>query len=88
MVVAADSVQMDPQALARVEQLFKEQIEKGLHPGAGLAVYRHGKPVLDLYGGLADQISGKPVSSGDYVRTFLRHQTIGGGLPAHPLAAG
>ena len=63
MVVAADSVQMDPQALARVEQLFKEQIEKGLHPGAGLAVYRHGKPVLDLYGGLADQISGKPVSS-------------------------
>ena len=48
MVVAADCVQMDPQALARVEQLFKEQIEKGLHPGAGLAVYRHGKPVLDL----------------------------------------
>ncbi len=62
MVVAADSVQMDPQALRRVEALFQDQIEQGLHPGAALAVYRYGQPVLDIQGGLADQSTGKPVS--------------------------
>jgi CubicO group peptidase (beta-lactamase class C family) len=62
MVVTADSVQMDPQALSRVEELFWEQMEKGLHPGAALAVYRHGQVVLDLWGGTADQESGRPVT--------------------------
>ena len=62
MVVAAESAQMDPQGLRRVEELFNEQIETGVHPGAALAVYRHGKPVLDLFGGLADQTEGKPVA--------------------------
>ena len=61
-MVAADSVEMDPQALKRVERLFREQIEQGLHPGAALAAYRHGQLALDLYGGLADRESGKPVS--------------------------
>jgi len=61
MVVTADSVQMDPKALERVEQLFREQIARGLHPGAALAVYRHGKLVLDLHGGVADKDSGRPV---------------------------
>lgn len=63
MVVAADAVQMDPQALGRVEALFQEQIEQGAHPGASLALYRHGKPVLDLYGGSADAEAQKPVES-------------------------
>ena len=63
MVVAADTVQMDPQALDQVETLFREQIARGSHPGAALAVYRHGKPVLDLHGGLADSVAGKPVAS-------------------------
>ena len=61
MVVAANAVQMDSMALQRVEELFHNQIETGVHPGAALAVYRHGKQVLDLYGGLADQQAGKPV---------------------------
>ncbi len=61
MVVAADTVQMDPQALGSVEQLFREQIENGVHPGAALAVYRYGQPALDLYGGVADGETGKPV---------------------------
>ena len=52
---------MDPRGLERVRELFFEQIETGLHPGAALAVFRYGKPVLDLYGGLADQQSGKQV---------------------------
>lgn len=63
MVVAAASVQMDSQALAGVEELFRRQIEEGLHPGAALAVYRHDKLVLDLQGGLADRDSGKPVAA-------------------------
>ena len=63
MVVAADSVQMDPQGLQRVEEIFREQIGAGLHPGAALAVYRHGQPVLDLHGGLANRDEEKPVAS-------------------------
>ena len=62
MVVTADSVKMDSRALRRVEELFREQIEKGLHPGAAMAVYRYGNPVLDLYGGIADTETGRPVT--------------------------
>ena len=62
MVVAAESAQMDPRKLDRVTELFHQQIENGTHPGAALAVYRHGKPVLDLCGGLADRETGKPVT--------------------------
>ena len=62
MVVSADSVQMDRQALGRVEDLFQDQIRRKTHPGAALAVYRHGKHVLDLYGGVANTDSGKPVA--------------------------
>ena len=62
MVVAPENAQMDPKGLSRVEELFNQQIETGVHPGAALAVYRHGLPVLDLYGGLADQETGKPVA--------------------------
>ena len=61
MVVAPDTVQMDPGALQRVEELFHDQIQQGIHPGAVLAVYRHSKQVLDLHGGLADAESGKRV---------------------------
>ena len=63
MVVAADTVQMDPKALAQVEGLFREQIDKGLHPGAVLAVHRYGRQVLDLCAGLADTDSGRPVAA-------------------------
>ena len=61
MVVAPDTVQMDPGALQKVEELFHNQIEQGIHPGAVLAVYRRGKQVLDLHGGSADADSGKLV---------------------------
>ncbi len=64
MTAAPDSVDMDPQALQEVERLFHEQLSQRLHPGAALAVYRHGRLVLDLYGGLADRESGKPVERG------------------------
>ena len=54
-------VGMDPRGLERVRELFFEQIESGLHPGAALAVYRHGQLVLDLFGGSSDQDTGRPV---------------------------
>ena len=67
MAVAADSVQMDSQALKRVERMFHEQIETGLHPGAALAVHRYGKPVLDLYDRIADNETGKTVDRDTFV---------------------
>jgi CubicO group peptidase (beta-lactamase class C family) len=61
MTVSAEMVQMDPRGLRRVEDLFREQLARGLHPGAALAVYRFGQLALDLHGGLADRETGKPV---------------------------
>ena len=62
MTATADPVGMDPQALERVRGLFFQQIQSGLHPGAALAVYRHGRLVLDLSGGAADGRSEKPLT--------------------------
>ena len=55
-------VSMDHAKLAQVEDLFRQQIEDGLHPGAGLAVYRYGKLVMDINGGLAVADAAVPVS--------------------------
>ena len=55
-----DAVAMDSQKLEQVNQLFQQQIDEGLHPGAGLAVYRYGNLVLDIYGGIANT---EPVAS-------------------------
>jgi CubicO group peptidase (beta-lactamase class C family) len=55
------SVSMDSQKLEQVTELFHRQIGAGLHPGAGLAVYRYGSLVLDIYGGAADAKTGRPV---------------------------
>lgn len=54
---------MEPRSLERLQELFWEQIREGLHPGAALAVYRYGKPVLDLYGGVADTGTGRRVTA-------------------------
>ena len=62
MLIAPHDVMMDPKSLERVEDMFNSQIVEGHHPGAALAVYRFGKPVLDLYGGLADLAAGTPVT--------------------------
>ena len=62
MVVEPVSVGMDAGALAEVERLFDAQIEGGQHPGAALAVYRHGRLVLHRTGGIADVASGRPVT--------------------------
>jgi len=63
MTVAPETVNMDPAALDAVTRLFHDQIsQQRLHPGAVLAVYRHGRLVLSLYGGLADNQAAKPVT--------------------------
>ena len=61
-LTAPGLVSMDRTKLGRVEELFRRQIDDGVHPGAGLAVYRYGNLVLDINGGLADADAAKPVS--------------------------
>ena len=53
---------MDSAKLGRVEEVFQRQIAESVHPGAGLAVYRYGNPVLDIQGGLADADTGREVT--------------------------
>ena len=53
-LTAPDAVAMDSQKLDQVKQLFQQQIDEGLHPGAGLAVYRYGNLVVDIHGGIAN----------------------------------
>jgi len=66
MTTEAKAGAMDSEGLRAVEALFRQQIDEGLHPGASLAVYRHGRLVLELFGGLArlpdGQASGQPVT--------------------------
>lgn len=47
MIADAQAVQMDMDKLTEVEHLFRAQVqEERWHPGAALAVYRHGHLVL------------------------------------------
>lgn len=62
-LTAPNAVAMDSQKLEQVKQLFHQQIDDGLHPGAGLAVYRYGNLVLNIHGGVTDTGSSKPVTA-------------------------
>jgi CubicO group peptidase (beta-lactamase class C family) len=62
MTAEVNAGAMDPEGLRAVEALFQQQIDEGLHPGASLAVYRHGRLTLELYGGQAERESGRPVT--------------------------
>ena len=42
ILTAPDVVAMDSDKLEQVKELFYSQIRDGLHPGAGLSVYRYG----------------------------------------------
>ena len=63
MTADPETAAMDAEALRSVEELFRRQIEEGLHPAAAVAVYRHGRLVLDLWGGVADRESARPVEA-------------------------
>ena len=56
------SVSMDRAKLGHVEELFRQQIDDGLHPGAGLAVYPYGNLVLEISGGVANTDTAHAVS--------------------------
>lgn len=43
-----------------VARVFARQIEEGMEVGAGLAIYRRGERVVDLWGGLADRDTSRP----------------------------
>lgn len=61
MVVNATDVGMSSESLMNVEALFREQIDSGMHPGASMAVYRHGRLVLNLHGGVLNTETGDSV---------------------------
>src|SRR6266566_1183221 len=58
---AAPAVRKDPTALDDVRRIFQRQLDRQLHPGAALAVYRGDQLVLDLYSGFADWPREKPI---------------------------
>lgn len=43
-----------------VREVFARQFGDGQHIGAAVAVYHRGRPVVDLWGGVADEASGAP----------------------------
>ena len=59
---------------AAVQALFFQHIERGWHPGAQLAVYRDGAPVLDLAGG--DAAPGRPLDGGARMLLFSATKPI------------
>jgi CubicO group peptidase (beta-lactamase class C family) len=62
MTIEATPGAMNPEGLRAVETLFQQQLDEGLHPGSALAVYWHGRLVLELFGGQAERESGRPVT--------------------------
>ena len=61
MVSNATSPGIDAKGLEKVEEIFRRQLDDGLHPGAAMAVYHRDKLVLDLWGGVANAETGEPV---------------------------
>lgn len=44
----------------QVAEAFRRNCESGMESGAAICVYQHGRPVVDLWAGLADLETGKP----------------------------
>ncbi len=58
----AQRVKVDPKELDELARLFSDMLKEGLHPGAQLALYRHGELVIELAGGM-DGPPGNPVTT-------------------------
>lgn len=43
-----------------VREVFERQFADGEHTGAGVSIYASGRKVVDLWGGLADEATGRP----------------------------
>jgi CubicO group peptidase (beta-lactamase class C family) len=61
---------LDPKKLDKIKELFQKQLDQGLHPGAAMAVYHYGKPVLDLYGGVVSKESKHAVTKDTLFITY------------------
>lgn len=79
------SVEMDPDALARVVAIFEAQHAEGLHPGAQLCVFRHGRCVLDRHIGVARRETGEPVTAETLFLVFSASKPFGA-MCIHKLA--
>ena len=77
MVAQPEAVAMDSRGVERIKSLFQEQLEQGLHPAAAMAVYRHGKLALDLWGGIADRETGRPVTKDTLFLIFSCTKPVG-----------
>jgi CubicO group peptidase (beta-lactamase class C family) len=53
-----------------VRDAFAANFAAGLEAGAAFAVYRHGEPVVDLWGGVADVATGRPWREDTVVLVF------------------
>jgi CubicO group peptidase (beta-lactamase class C family) len=62
--------QTTPARVDRIQAVFEDQFQRGLHPGAQLVVSQHGKVVLDLAAGTADVQRGDPVTPRTPFLTF------------------
>jgi len=61
--VAPAIVGMSESGVRHIVEIFYRQITDGLHPGAQLVVLRHGRVVVDRFGGLANTGRGMPVNA-------------------------
>src|SRR5918995_1087650 len=62
----------------QVQQAIDRLVESGAERGLQVAVYRHGKPVVDAVAGVADPATGRPVTSD----TLFFSYSIGKGVAA------
>lgn len=81
------AVEIEPQALSELEQVFYRQIDhESLHPAAQLVLVRHGKVVLNLAHGVTR--TGKPISPNTPFFTFSVTKAFTGICIHHLLEAG
>ena len=71
----------------RVRDVFGDNFESNGDVGAAICVYRHGRKVVDLWGGLADAGTGRPWSAGHAAAGVLGHQGRHGDVRAPARAA-
>lgn len=57
-------------AVQAIQDVFQEQIARGLHPGAQLVVLHQGRPLLDLAAGVTQRDSARPVTPETVFLTF------------------
>lgn len=65
----------DPGKFAKIARVFHAQLADGKHPGAALAIYRHGKLAAQFTGGVARKAGDHPVTSNTLFSLFSTTKT-------------